>query len=56
MRRVIYVLVVVVFTVSAVAAPRDERGPRSNPVVKMVKKIVRSLGDGITIPVPGPKP
>jgi hypothetical protein len=40
---------------SAFAAPR-ERVPREreNPIVKMVKVIVKSLGDGLTIP--GGKP
>ena len=56
MRRMIYALVVVVFALSAAAAPREDRGPRGNGVVKMVKRIVRALGDGIIIPVPAPKP
>jgi hypothetical protein len=56
MRRVTQALVVVVFTLSAVAAPREDRGPRGNGVVKMMKRIVRALGDGIIIPTPAPKP
>jgi hypothetical protein len=52
---VVFVLVVV-FALSAAAAPREERGPRGNPIVKRIVKIVRSLGDGLTIPVPAPKP
>lgn len=55
MRRVAYLLVLV-FAFSAAAAPRDERGLRGNPVVKRIVKIVRSLGDGLTIPVPAPTP
>jgi hypothetical protein len=52
-----YALVVVAFTFSAVAGPRD--GSRGNSIEKVWKKVVRtvkSLGDGITIPVPAPKP
>jgi hypothetical protein len=42
---------------SAYGAPRDNREPRErrNPVLKIVK-IVKSLGDGIVIPLPPPKP
>jgi hypothetical protein len=57
MRRVAYALVVVVFAVSAFGSPRSPREePRSrdreisNPIVKAVKKVIKSLGDGLTIP------
>jgi hypothetical protein len=36
---------------SAFAVPREGRN-REQAVVKMVKKIVRALGDGVTIPKP----
>lgn len=61
MRRVVYALVVVLVSLSVSGAPRDGRDvPRDkvSPVVKMMKKIVRTLGDGLTIPgsSPSPKP
>jgi len=59
MRRVVYALVVVAFALSAVAAPGEGPEWRGNPIVKAVKKAVKTvktLGDGITIPVGGPKP
>ncbi|HEY0371854.1 MAG TPA: hypothetical protein VGD79_07615 [Thermoanaerobaculia bacterium] len=39
------------------AVPREGRNQqreqkRDTPIVKMVKKIVRALGDGLTIPKP----
>lgn len=40
---------------SAFAVPREGRGqPRGRElgIVKMVKKIVRALGDGLIIPIP----
>ncbi len=40
---------------SAVAAPREDRDRergREPGVVKVVKKIIRALGDGLTIPRP----
>lgn len=51
MRRLVRgaVLVLVVFGVSAVyAGPRDP--VHGNPIAKMLKKIVKALGDGLTIP------
>ena len=58
MRRVVYALVVVVVSLSVSGAPREGREPRdkSNPIAKAMKKIVRALGDGLTIPVPAPTP
>lgn len=44
---------------SAVALPRDgeKRGRnRDEGIVKMVKRIVRALGDGLTVPLPKPLP
>lgn len=49
--------VVLVFAGSTFAGPREtreqgrERG-RESGVVKTIKKIVRALGDGLTIPTP----
>lgn len=53
MRRVVVLLLLVVFAVSAFGASRDE--PRSRDrekrnVVQMVVRIIRALGDGLTIP------
>jgi hypothetical protein len=54
MRRVVYALVVVAFALSAAAAPSEGREPRERErwVPKTVKKIVRALGDLITVPIP----
>ena len=54
MRRVVYAVVVVVFALSAVAAPRDERGPRGGDIVKRIVKKIRALGDGLTVPGTSP--
>jgi hypothetical protein len=61
MRRVLYIagrgvalgLVLVLLGGTAVAGPREVR-PREkpSPVVKAVKKVVRALGDLLTIPLP----
>ncbi|HYC91556.1 MAG TPA: hypothetical protein VEO54_20215 [Thermoanaerobaculia bacterium] len=57
MRPIIRVLAVAAVTVAlsttASAAPR-ERGPKEKvpPIVKMLKSIVRTLGDGLTVPLP----
>jgi hypothetical protein len=44
-----------VLAVSVSARPREERPIREprfqrEPIVKVVKRIIRSLGDGLTIP------
>ena len=46
--------VIVVLTMSVSAAPREQRGPREkgNSLVKVIKKVIKSLGDGLTIPKP----
>jgi hypothetical protein len=58
MRRVGYALLLVVFAVSAFGVTREEGRPRDrdkgNAVVQMVKRIVRALGDGLTIPTRRP--
>ena len=50
------VIVIVALAGTASAAGREERdrGPRekANPIIKTVKKIIRVLGDGLTIPLP----
>jgi hypothetical protein len=59
MRRVVYALVVVVISLSVSGAPRGGRDlpiDKSHPIVKMVKKMVKSLGDGLTIPGSNPSP
>lgn len=59
MRRVLksVAAVAVIFAVagSAFALPREEREQGRDheyAIVKMVKKIVRALGDGLTVPLP----
>jgi hypothetical protein len=58
MRRVVYALLLVVFAVSAFGVTREEARTRErekgNPVVQIVKRIVRALGDGLTIPTRRP--
>lgn len=64
MRRVVYrgVFVAVVSLVITAGAfgitrePRERTRDRESPVVKFVKRVVRSLGDGITVPTPAPTP
>ena len=56
-RSVAAVAVILALAGSVVAAPREHRDRdrehgREQSVVKMVKKIVRALGDGLTIPWP----
>ena len=53
MRRVVYLLLVVVCSVSVFGAPRDEarsRGREKESAVSKVVRMVRALGDGLTIP------
>ena len=52
--RGVVVLSIVVLALGAFASPRDERGLKGggNPIVKMVKRIVKSLGDGLHVPTP----
>ena len=60
MRRVFNSFLVVVVTValstSVFAAPRGERerGPKEKTpsIAKVLKKIVRAFGDGLTVPLP----
>ncbi|MEO8382265.1 MAG: hypothetical protein ABI779_21570 [Acidobacteriota bacterium] len=61
MRRVFYsmvrglvaVSVIVFLATSASALPRDERDRwQGNPLAKIIKRIVKSLGDGLIIPLP----
>lgn len=56
-RGVAAVAVVLALSGSAFAAPRDyadrDRGRgRETGIVKIVKKIVRALGDGLIVPIP----
>ena len=63
MRRVPYSVglamlsVVLLLSLPVSARPREERPVREprekrDPIVKIVKKIIRSLGDGLIIPTP----
>lgn len=49
-------IVIVAVSTSVSAAPRGERerGPkeRTPSIVKVLKNIVRALGDGLTVPLP----
>ena len=40
--------VILFFATTLYAAPRD----KGQPIVKMIKKAIKSLGDGLTIPKP----
>lgn len=56
-RRVVALVIVAALAVSVSARPREERPIREpketpNPIVKVIKRIVKSLGDGIHIPTP----
>jgi len=55
-RGVAAVAVIVALSTSVLAAPRNERdrerGRDKGVIVKVIKKIVRALGDGLTIPRP----
>jgi hypothetical protein len=54
--RGVVVLAVVALSLSVFAAPRGERprDPREkrDPIVKVVKRIIKSLGDGLIVPTP----
>jgi hypothetical protein len=53
MRRYLGVLLVVCLVGgSGYGAPRENPRDRENPIKKFVKKVVRSLGDGLIIPTP----
>ena len=55
-RRVAAVSLVLALAVTVSARPREERPrePREkrDPIVKFVKKVIRSLGDGLVTPTP----
>jgi hypothetical protein len=56
-RAVVAFVVVVVLSVGVSARPRDERPIREpkeklEPIVKIIKRIAKALGDGMTIPTP----
>jgi hypothetical protein len=53
LRGVTAVSLMLAMAASLSAAPKNqrERDP-VNPIVKIIRKIVRSLGDGLTIPTP----
>jgi hypothetical protein len=49
-RGVLALSLVVAFSTSLYAAPRE----KERPVTRIVKKVIRALGDLITIPTPTP--
>jgi hypothetical protein len=51
-RGVVSVSVILALSASVAAAQRDDRGPREGPITRIVKKIIKSLGDGLVIPLP----
>jgi hypothetical protein len=55
-RGVAAVVVIVALSTSVFAAPREERdrdrGRDRGSIVKIIKKLVRALGDGLTVPLP----
>lgn len=55
--RTLIVSSVALLAVSVSAIPREDRvrEPREK-VIKIIKKVVRALGDGLIIPTPPPKP
>jgi hypothetical protein len=60
-RGVSAVLMAVVLSLSVAAGPRENQMPREprekrDPIVKIVKRIIQSLGDGLTVPTPVAKP
>ena len=54
-RGVAAIAVILALSASAIAAPREkfdrERG-RGTSIVKVVKRVIQALGDGLTIPWP----
>jgi hypothetical protein len=47
------VAVIVALSVSAAAAPREDRDRGREPgLIKIIKKVVKTLGDGLTVPLP----
>ena len=59
-RGVAAVAVMVALSTSVFAAPREERdrdrGRERDRIVKIIKKVVRALGDGLTVPIGSPRP
>lgn len=55
-RGVAVLSVAVLLSLQVSARPRDERPrePREkrDPIVKIIKKVIRSLGDGLVVPIP----
>ena len=53
--RVFAVAVIFVLSTSVWAVPREPREPprtKRDPIVKFIKKVIRSLGDGLVVPIP----
>jgi hypothetical protein len=55
-RAIVAAAMTVVLSMNVVAAPREnvdrDRGRSNNPVIKVVKRIIQALGDGLTVPLP----
>ena len=52
-RGVAAVAVIVALSLSVQAAGREDRDrDRTHPIIKVIKKVVKALGDGLTIPKP----
>jgi hypothetical protein len=52
-RGVASVAVIVALSVSVSAAPREDRDRGREPgLIKIIKKVVKTLGDGLTVPLP----
>jgi len=54
----VFLLLLLTFNLSATPHQVRGSGPREreNPIVKAIAKAIRSLGDGLIIPTPPPKP
>lgn len=50
------VVLFLVLSAAVFAGPREVRESRERPVAKAVKRIVRALGDLLTVPVGAPAP
>jgi hypothetical protein len=59
-RGVAALAVMVMVSTSVFAVPAEsrdrERGRERDRITKIIKKVVRALGDGLTVPIGNPKP
>ncbi len=55
MRKVLCLCVLLALSGSVFASPREDRdGP--NPIVRLAKLVLKTLGDGLGGPTPAPRP